>query len=542
MKMGKQPNWGKQKTAFLPRWGFVWSDDSPQRQGSRAMMITEGSVSDKVESVVDAAQKLDEFVRAAVKEGKSLQEVETAALGFALEMGRRGVEMFIRGQGNGDLGPTVEAETGTLFRSEEPHDRTIRTVFGKHAFSAYVYAVDSKRKIELRPIDARMSLPEGSVSYLLEEFCQLFCVEQAFGKAQHAIEKVLRQKIPVDSLERINRRVAEQAEGFVESLAAPPSDEEGELLVATADGKGIPMIRPEPTAEPAFARSEYPGNRRMATLAGVYSVDRFERTAEDVVAALFREEKPSEAADRPRPCHKRVIGRLPHTYDDDGDPTVVSGTIEAFAWASQEVCRRRKKGQPLLLLCDGQESLWDAGKQCLDGENQKTINILDILHVATYVWLAARAFCGSRDADAKAFARERMLRILQGNVRGVIRGLRRMATERGLKGQPARDIRKVCGYFEKNTARMRYDEYLANGYPIASGVIEGACRNLAKDRMERSGMRWLEPGAQAMLHVRGLHVSDLWDDFQTKRMATDLERLHPHRNLIQNYVPCVLAA
>jgi hypothetical protein len=117
--------------------------------------------------LVDAAQELDEFLHAAVKQGKSLHEVETATLGFVLEMGRRGVEMFIRGQGNGDLGPTVEAETGTLLRSEEPHDRTIRTVFGKHALSAYVYAVDTKRKIELRPIDARMSLPEGQQFPLL---------------------------------------------------------------------------------------------------------------------------------------------------------------------------------------------------------------------------------------------------------------------------------------------------------------------------------------------------------------------------------------
>jgi hypothetical protein len=302
------------------------------------------------------------------------------------------------------------------------------------------------------------------------------------------------------------------------------------------------MIREEATAEPAFARSEYPGNRRMATLAAVYSVDRFERTAEDVVAALFREEKSSEKTDRPRPCHKRVVGRLPRTYDDGDKQTLVSGTVEAFAWAAQEVGRRRKDGQTLLLMCDGQESLWDAGKLCLESDGQQTIKILDILHVATYVWLAARALCGSRDAEATAFARDRMLRILRGGVRGVIRGLRRIATERELKGQPARDIEKVCGYFEKNVERMRYDEYLANGYPIATGVIEGACRHLAKDRMERSGMRWLEPGAQAMLHVRGLHVSDLWDDFQTKRMATDLERLHPHRNQIENYVPCILAA
>jgi hypothetical protein len=82
---------------------------------------------------------------------------------------------------------------------------------------------------------------------------------------------------------------------------------------------------------------------------------------------------------------------------------------------------------------------------------------------------------------------------------------------------------------------------LAAGYPIASGVIEGACRHLVKDRMERSGMRWVPEGAQAMLNVRALGVSSLWDDFQTARQAADLQRLHPHRRLLDNYVPFALA-
>ena len=45
---------------------------------------------------------------------------------------------------------------------------------------------------------------------------------------------------------------------------------------------------------------------------------------------------------------------------------------------------------------------------------------------------------------------------------------------------------------------MRYDEYLARGLPIASGPVEGACKNLIKDRMERSGMRWTPRMAEAM--------------------------------------------
>jgi len=84
---------------------------------------------------------------------------------------------------------------------------------------------------------------------------------------------------------------------------------------------------------------------------------------------------------------------------------------------------------------------------------------------------------------------------------------------------------------------MHYDEYLAAGYPIASGVIEGACRHLVKDRMERTGMRWREPSAGAMLFVRALEVTDLWEPFQIHRQAAERKRLHPHRKLLDDYTP-----
>ena len=112
-----------------------------------------------------------------------------------------------------------------------------------------------------------------------------------------------------------------------------------------------------------------------------------------------------------------------------------------------------------------------------------------------------------------------------------------MATERGLRGQKLKDVWTACNYLENNLQRMRYGEYLAAGYPIASGVIEGACRHLVKDRMERTGMRWREPNAGAMLFVRALEVTDLWESFQTHRQAVERKRLHPHQKLLDDYTP-----
>lgn len=58
---------------------------------------------------------------------------------------------------------------------------------------------------------------------------------------------------------------------------------------------------------------------------------------------------------------------------------------------------------------------------------------------------------------------------------------------------------------------MKYNEYLKNGYPIATGIIEGACRYLVKDRMEITGARWGLKGAEAILKLRAIKISG---DFQ----------------------------
>ena len=101
---------------------------------------------------------------------------------------------------------------------------------------------------------------------------------------------------------------------------------------------------------------------------------------------------------------------------------------------------------------------------------------------------------------------------------------------------------QACGYLYKNRQRMRYDEYLAQGYPIASGVIEGACRHLVKDRMERAGMHWTLEGAQAMLDVRSVHISGQWTAFQNYRIEQATERLYPYRQLVAGEAYFAMAA
>src|SRR5438093_184463 len=130
---------------------------------------------------------------------------------------------------------------------------------------------------------------------------------------------------------------------------------------------------------------------------------------------------------------------------------------------------------------DGQENFQEAGREHF---GESVVEVLDVLHVTPRLWQAAHLFCKEGSEEARQFARERVLRVLWGEVKGVVKGLRRLGTVRGLVGKKKADLRKICNFLLKNAGRMRYDLYLSKGYPIASGVIEGACRHYVKDRME----------------------------------------------------------
>ena len=506
------------------------------------MMVASSLDLGKSDSLVQLAEDLAGFVRQAVQKGASLDDLERGAFQRVLHIGLAAVELFLEAQGDGDLGDSVTTSEGTvLYRSEHRKTRPLRTIFGEHSFKAYVYAQGSKQKIELRPIDARLNLPEGKASYLLQEFSQLFCVEKAFGVGARQFETVFGQRLSVDVLEDINRAMGEQADRFLDDLPAPAAGQEGAILVATADGKGVPLVKDDARQLPVFEEKERPGNRRMATLGCAYTVARHVRTPEQIVAALFRDTSVEQPDSRPEPQAKHYRGFFaePAQHGNQALPSA----YRTWCWLSEEVRARRQCGQPVVRLMDAQPSLWEASDACLEevvedwrenGESKVLVDILDILHVSGYVWKAAKAFHTHKEYQ-EAFAQGRLLRILRGEVSGVIMGLRRMASQHHLKGQALKAVTQVCNYFENNAHRMRYDEYLRQGYPIASGVIEGACRHVIKDRMEQGGMRWTLTGAEAMLNVRSVCASSAWDDFNAWRQAEQGKRVHPHKAMMRNY-------
>lgn len=488
--------------------------------------------------------QLKQSVAEGAATGGSFDSVERMIKRGVLQLGRQLLDLLLRLQGDGDLGAEVSIEEGqTLRRSKRKHRTEIRSIFGEHCFEQFVYSPGPKKAIQLRPVSARLLLPHRKWSYLLQELSQTLAVDSSYQQTVETLGCIFGGRFSVDTTEQVNGELGRAAGEYLSDLPTPDPESEAKFLAASGDCKGVPLVKEDAAKVAAFEKAKKaPGNRRMATVASVYSVDPHVRTAEDVVAALFREE-PSQSRckpTRPKPKNKITTAHLPEIAEADTDDELsISGIHVAMAWIAQQVITRRRKGQVLLVLMDGQESLWEAMQLHLSF-GARTIPVLDILHALTYLWEAAGLF-EHTDAGRRAFTRVRCLRLLRGEVHGVIRGLRRLAALRGLQGQAAKDIARICRYFENNADRMRYDEYLRRGYPIATGVIEGACRHLVKDRMERSGMRWTLEGARAMLHARAASQSDHWQDFLHHRIKIDVVTNHKHKDLLTDYQPMTLA-
>lgn len=489
------------------------------------MRMTDESAALKSENLDAVFDDLKKAVVRAVRDHQPVHAIEKALWHEVRRLGHAALAQVFALLGNGDLGERLELPDGRpVQRLEQEHPRRYYSIFGEFVLRRAAYGSREGQKIEFVPLDNRLQLPASSFSYLLQDWDQSLCVEQAFGQARGTVARILGLSQSVDSLERMNHEMAREATTFM--INRPQPEREGEILVASADQKGIVMRRGAADRAPAAHRTkgEKASKKRMATVATVYSVDRYRRTAEEVVAALFRE-APEPSRARPEPQGKEVWASLPR-QERPG-----SGISSAFAWIVGELfLRGRAEGKPLVYLSDGEESLWQARAEWLPA---RAVDILDLLHVTPRLWKAAHAFYREKSPQAEQFVRARLLRVLQGQAAGVVRGLREMATKRGLVGAKKKAVAVVCGYLEANLARMRYDEYLRQGYPIASGAVEGACRHLVKDRMERAGMHWTVEGAQAMLDVRSIYVSGLWDEYQDYRIGRETDRLYPHRAIVE---------
>ena len=248
-------------------------------------------------------QVLDVLTRA-LHEGTAAHQVEGQLWDLALQLGRQALTAFFEAHGTGDLGPTLTLPDGQeVQRLEQLHSRRYVSIFGAFGLERTAYGSREGQALQFVPLDNRLQLPLGAFSYVLQDWDQSLAVEQAFTQVNETIERMLKLKQSVDSLEGMNRQMAQDVGAFRDSQGSPPAAEEGAIVVVTADCKGV-VIRGQGT--PTVCGGQRPtgqraNQKRMATVGAVYTVDPYVRTAEEVVAALFRDPD-YERGRRPEPA------------------------------------------------------------------------------------------------------------------------------------------------------------------------------------------------------------------------------------------------
>jgi len=447
-----------------------------------------------------------------------LHEVERQVFARVMRLGRLLLLSVLAERGDGRVAKDESVVPGTAsLPLHSTKTRGYLSIFGEIEISrAYYWRVG---EAGVCPLDAELQLPEERYSYLLQEWGELLGTDGSFEKVTARLETLLGVKFWSQGVQRVAHLAAEDVQAFYEQKPTPAKETEGELLVATVDGKGVPVRREDEDGRRQLrvAPGKKPNRKREAVVSAVYTVEPHRRTAEDVLREIDDRgcvvPNVSAAPPRPRPKNKRLRATM-------------HGKDAAFPEIRRQLDERDPTGtKTWIALTDGADALQERVYQHLTGPNGIVL-VLDVMHVLGYLWPVAFTFFDDGIPEASRWVMNKLRLLLEGKVGYVIGSLRRRLDQGGLSKNKQRDFEKAIRYMVNNRPCMAYDEYLAKGYPIASGVAEGACKNLVKDRMECTGMRWTLPGAQAILDLRSVSLNGDWQAFWRFHVAQRTQQLY----------------
>lgn len=446
----------------------------------------------------------------------SLSDLEREQEKRGREAQRLLLQAHLDRRGTGDVGAAIEWHTGgetTRLGQRRLHERTVTSIFGDVRIPRTGYGAPECESIH--PLDEQVSLPVRQYSDELRRRLIVGVVQGPFDEAIARVQEGTGVVLPKLSAERMAAESARDFEAFYRKRKPPARGKTGTLVVAAIDGKGIPMVKPEETLRVVRrGKGKKANKKRMATVAAVFTQQPRVRTPEQVLESLFATgPRPADAPSKARkPEHKRIWASV------ESEKEAVIGA------AAQEVKRRdprRKKRR--VAVTDGEKALQLGVRKLLPDVTL----VLDFLHALEKLWKAAYCFHAEGSPAAVEWVRERTLALLRGQVSQVVKGMRQSATKRRMSKKRRKAVDDAARYMLRNKAFMKYHEYLRDGLPIASGAVEGACKNLVKDRMERSGMRWTIAGAEAILKLRAVYLSGDFEEYWAFHLAQEQERRYP---------------
>jgi hypothetical protein len=408
---------------------------------------------------------------------------------------------------------------------EAGHRRVLSTIFGTVEVTRLAYR--HRGHANLYPADGQLNLPAERHSHGLRRLAAIEASRGSFEQATEAIGRASGQAIGKRQVEALTARAAADVEDFYATRRQDPAHD-GDVLVLSADGKGIVMrpdsLRPA-TAKAAvttklatrLSKGEKRNRKRLAEVGAVYDITPAPRTAADVLASDENGQTPAPA---PRASNKWVTA------------SVVDDAAEVLTGVFDEADRRDPSHQRTwVALVDGNNHQIDRIKAESAARGVEVAVVIDFIHVLEYLWAAAWCFYAEADPAAEDWVHHRALAILEGGAKAVAAGLRRRASTERLPAAKRKKADEAARYLVNKADHLDYPRALAAGWPIATGVIEGACRHLVKDRMDITGARWTAQGAEAVLKLRAMRANHDFEPYWRYHLDQERQRVHQSRYL-----------
>jgi hypothetical protein len=424
------------------------------------------------------------------------------------------------------LTDVIDADAVARTSVEEGHERALATVFGEVTVARLAYR--ARGHSNLHPADAQLNLPAEKHSHGLRRLAAIESTRGSFDAAADAIERATRQRLGKRQIQDLTARAAVDVDEFYQTRK-PPTSTNTDILGLSADGKGIvmsPKALRESTAKAATSRKlssrlspgEKSNRKRIAEVGAVFDATPAPRTPADVITA------PGQPRPETAPGPKARNKWLTASVTDDA--------VQVIAAIFDEAERRDPDhARTWVALVDGNNHQINRIRAEARHRKVTVTIVIDFVHVLEYLWKAAWCFFPTGDPAAETWVAGHATRILSGKAPTVAAAIRRKATYHGLDPGKRGPADTCATYLLNKNKHLDYPTALAQGWPIATGVIEGACRHLVADRMDITGARWGLTNAEAILKLRALISNGDFDDYWDFHLTQEQHHTHNIRYL-----------
>jgi hypothetical protein len=410
-------------------------------------------------------------------------------------------------------------------RVEAGHQRALETVFGTVSVERLAYRAAGVGN--LHPADAALNLPIERHSHGLRKLAALESPRGSFDGAIDAIERQTGVRLAKRQVEELAGLAAMDFEDFYESRR-PARCKRGDLLVLSADGKGI-VMRPDalrtraparpragPAPKPRLSGEQQQNRKRMAEIGAVYDAQPAPRTPADILTSAAPEGY--QPAPGPVAANKWLTA------------SIVKAPAEVIKRTFDEAERRDPKHRRTwVALVDGAVHQIERIKFEARKRKVKVTIVVDLVHVLGYLWNAAGCLHPNNDQAAARWVHHQATRVLEGHARKVAGTIRRQATNARLGPSQRKPADEAAVYLTNKAPYLDYPTALQEGWPIATGIIEGACRHLIKDRMDITGARWGLAGAEAILKLRAIKANGNFEEYWHYHLTQEHHHVHEAR-------------